>query len=383
MPNVLDVLIPKILARSLMSLRLKVVMPRLVNGDYSSEGAKKGAVITVPIPKAQTVTDVTPSNTKPALVDTTPDQVLVPLDQWKGTSFHLTDQDMLRIAADENFIPMQTMEAIIALAENVNGYLLDLYKEVPNWVGTAATTPFATDASAAINARKTLHALKCPGAGRVGVLDLNAEANALALAVFADADKAGTTTVKIEGEIGRKYGVDWYSDQQVKTHVRGATTGTSIAVNGLPAVHPIGGKVLNVDGLTAGFVKGDIFTIAGDTTQYTVISAATFGGGAQVLTEIFPALRVAPADNAVITVVATHVASLVFHRNAFAFAMRPLLDATQGANLNSRILSMTDPETGITLRLEVTRVHKALTWEFDILYGGRCVRPEYATRILG
>lgn len=378
MPNVLDVLIPKILARSLMSLRQKVVMPRLVNSDYSAEGAKKGSVITVPIPKAQTVSDVTPSNTKPTLIDTTPDQVLVPLDQWKQTAFHLTDAEMLRIAADENFIPMQTMEAIVALAENVNSYLLDLYKEVPNWVGTAATTPFATTAAAAIDARKVLHQQKCPAAGRKGVLDLNAEANALALAVFADASQTGESGVKIEGEIGRKYGVDWYSDQQVKTHTRGATSGTNVLVNGASQT----GTTLIVDTLTGLFVKGDIFTIAGDTTQYTCIASVSASLPNQTIT-IFPALTVSPADNAVITVIANHVASLVFHRNAFAFAMRPLLDATQGANLGSRILSLTDPETGITLRLEVTRVHKALTWEFDILYGGRCVRGQYATRILG
>lgn len=46
-------------------------------------------------------------------------------------------------------------------------------------------------------------------------------------------------------------------------------------------------------------------------------------------------------------------------------------------------MSMQDPQTGIVLRLEVSRQHKQIVWEFDILYGARLVRPELAVRILG
>jgi hypothetical protein len=46
-------------------------------------------------------------------------------------------------------------------------------------------------------------------------------------------------------------------------------------------------------------------------------------------------------------------------------------------------MSMTDPQTGITLRLEVSRQYKQVTWEFDILWGAKLVRPELATRIAG
>ena len=42
MTNDISAAMPKILARGLMSLREQTVMPRLVNGDFSSDAAQKG-----------------------------------------------------------------------------------------------------------------------------------------------------------------------------------------------------------------------------------------------------------------------------------------------------------------------------------------------------
>jgi hypothetical protein len=74
MANVLAAIMPKILARGLMTLREQCVMPRLVNGDYSAQAAQKGDTIDVPIPTAQAASAVVPSNTPPAPADTTPRQ---------------------------------------------------------------------------------------------------------------------------------------------------------------------------------------------------------------------------------------------------------------------------------------------------------------------
>ena len=375
--NNLNAIIPKILSRGLLTLRGKLIMPRIVNGDYSSDAAQKGSVINVPIPTAAAVTDVTPSNTKPVLVDKTPSSVDIPLDQWKMSSFHLSDQDMLRIDMDAHFMPMSTLSAIDAIAENINGYIMGLYKQVPNWVGTAGTTPFATDAAAAIAARKKLSALKAPSAERRFVLDLDAEANALGLTQFADVSQVGERNVKIEGEIGRKYGFDFFSDQQVPYHTKGMA-GT-VLTNGIQAA---GATSIVIDGITTAVVPGDLFTIAGQSTQYTVISVSALVSTEQTVV-ISPALSAQVADGIQLTPVASHAVNLAFHRDAFAFAMRPLAQSSQAMAMGSKIMSLTDPATGITMRLEVTRVHKAVTWEFDVLYGGKLVRPELAVRVLG
>ena len=369
----LDNIRDKILAKGLMTLRELAVMPRFVNGSYSKEAAEFGDTIDVPLPQATTVADVTPSNVLPDAVERAPAKVQILLDQWrKSAPFGLTDKELREVDKNAHFFPMQADEAIKALGNDVNEKIHATYKGIYGYVGTAGTTPFegVTDAT---NARKVLNQQLAPRQNRRGVLDFDAEAAALALSPFSDADKIGDNGVKIEGEIGRKYGIDWAADDAVVTHT--ATAGANYLGN--DAAPAIGDTTITSDTGSGGDpLPGDIFTIDGDTQTYVVESYA-----ANVITQQ-PALKVAVADSAAITFKATHVVNLAFHRDAFAFANRPLLvsSADRGAR-NFR--SLTDPVTGISLRLEIIPEYKQTVWEFDILFGVKLVRPELACRISG
>jgi len=380
MANNLAAIMPKILARGLLALRERASMPRLVNGDYSDEAREKGDTIDVPISSAMTVIDVTPSNTPPAGSDTTPSKVQVVLSNWKQNSpFFLSDKDLVEIDRNAHFIPMQVQEAVRALAKAVNDSIFAEYKGVYGVVGTAGTTPFGSGVGvkSATDARKILNIQLCPRDQRRGMLDFAAEAAALALPEFSDADKVGDNVVKIEGEIGRKFGIDWYADDAVPTHTAG--TGSGYLVNN-GAGYAVGSTSIVVDTGTGTLVKGDIITFAGHTQTYAI--QTDYAGGAGTIT-IYPGLKVAVADNVAITKTATHVVNMVFHRDAFAFATRPLASNTVEMALGNEIMSLQDPQTGLVLRLEVSRQYKRVAWEFDILWGAKLVRPELATRILG
>ena len=94
-----------------------------------------------------------------------------------------------------------------------------------------------------------------------------------------------------------------------------------------------------------------------------------------------PAAR-AWADNSAITFVVNHdIAGLALHKQAIAFASKPLDDVTiQGG---SEIRQISDPMSGLTLCLEISRQYKQTVAEFSCLWGSTLVRPECAVRILG
>lgn len=414
MANALQEIMPKIIARGLMVLREQAVMPRMVNGDYSQDAAEKGDTINVPIPSAVGIQAVAPSHNEIAGVDTTINKVPIPLDHWfQNDPIFLTDKDMHEINRNEHFMPMQIGEAIRALSNKVNQSIHANYRGASRGIfgvtGVAGTTPFAT-VSDATGARKKLNQQLAPSNDRRGILDFDAEAKALDLSPFSDAEKIGSSGVKIEGEIGTKYGIDWLTDNEVVTHVAGTIVdGGALRTMAIDNVggYPAGASAVNLDEGAATtavgtIVNGDIVSFAGHSQTYCVIdnsaSGQFAGGPTDALTgavgvytaatnaiaalTFYPALMASVADGEVMTVLPTHVVNLVMHRDAFGFATRPLASQTLGTG-GSEIMSIQDQVTGLVLRLEVKRQHKQVAWEFDMLWGTRLVRPELAVRLLG
>lgn len=368
----------KILARALLNLRETVVMPRLVNRDYGLDARKEGSTVDIPVPVAQSATAVTPAQVPPAPASKTPTIMQIPMSSWYFSDFHLTDKDQMEIARDEHFVPMQMEEAVRALAFQINGDILTEYDAVYGYVGTAGTTPFASSAADVANVRKTLNSQLCPKPMRRMVLDHDAEANAATLAQFAHAEKSADSQVVREGELGRKYGFDWFSDDQIPTHTAG--TGASATTDN--AGYAIGVKTVTLASAGTGTIlTGDIITFAGQTQTYTVTSGdSDVSNGGTVSFE--PGLKAAiPGSTTAITVKASHVVNLGFHKNAFAFVTRPLEDSNVG-NLR-QMATMADPVSGLVLRLQIVPEWMQTAWVLDVLYGFKCVRPEYACRLAG
>lgn len=387
MANDITSIAGKIIARGLLALREQCVMPRTVNFDWAAEVAQKGDTIAVPLPSPETAGDVVPGPIPATPQDQAIATAPVVLDQWKKADFNLTDKQIGEIDMNNNFLPMQASEAIRALANLVNASVFSKYTGIYGYVGTAGTTPFqigsgnfANPPTDATNVRKTLNKQIAPAMDRRLVLDPDAEANALNLPALANFEQTGDLAVKIEGRLGRKYAFDWYYDQQVPTHTKVAA-GTPLLDD--TVARAVGIKTLHMDGFTTKPGVGDIFTIAGDLQTYVVTASTTLvGTDSDVSFE--PGLKVAiPAadGNEAVTFKASHVVNLGYHRDAFAFATRPVAASVfAGGNL---IQQLTDPQTGISLALEIRRAFHMTIWEFSILYGTALIRRDLAVRLAG
>jgi hypothetical protein len=212
------------------------------------------------------------------------------------------------------------------------------------------------------------------------VIDPSAEANATSLAAFSQFLQSGDQNVITNGSIGRKLGFDWHMDQVVPTHNSTVLSAGAATVNGVAA---LGAYTISIAKATnaSPLVAGDILTFAGDSQTYTVVADVTLAVGNTTVT-VLPAVKVAKVGGEAVTLKASHVVNLAFHKDAFGFASRALEDARVGAGSDDTF-TFTDPVSKLTMRLGYRQEHHRTRFAFDMLYGAALVRPELATRVAG
>ena len=364
-------------AMGLNALREQVVLPRIVNRSYEDRigpGASKGSTVNVAVPSAIATRSVTADVVPPAVTAITPTSVSITLDQWKESPFAMSDQAISQV--QRGIIPMQMSEAVKSLANTVDDYLWSLIDStggVYGFTGTSGTTPFASNVTQYLDARAIANNQLMPMDNRFVILDADAEANALALTAFLDASAAGTRETVVKGDIGFKLGAQWLMSQNVATHTETNSPSSWLVNNASVAV---GDTTLTVDGGSGAPVEGDIFSVAGSTQTYQVSSATS-----TVIT-MTPTIKYAYADNAALTFKGSYVENLIIHRDLIGFAMAPLIETEQFAG-GSMSATAVDEDSGLSLRLEVTRQYKQWQWAFDALYGGAVIRPELGVIIAG
>jgi hypothetical protein len=378
MANILEEVMPKILAMAADSLRETCIVPRLVNGNYSQDAQAKGSVVEIPIPTSIEAQDVVPGPYAPSPDDLEISTAKIPLNYWKEAAFVLTDQDIANII--EGVPAMQVIEAGKTIANAMDLSLLNLYKHSYNYAGAVGTPLLASDTTGAQLARKALNSTGTPPLDRRIVLDVDTDANASGLPQFQSADRAGSTITIQEGLIGRKLGFDWYFDQLMPAHnasYHGRATAVPSGYLINQTDHAVGDTEVTLDTGTGDFVEGDLFTVAGDTQSYVVraVSGTTIS--------YLPKAKTAFANNAAVTVVADHGVNIGFHRDAIGLAVRSLQTNLIRDSLGGTTsMVYIDPVSSVPLRLEVTNEHKRTRWAIDALWGVGVIRPECLVRLI-
>ncbi len=380
MVNTLTNVTPSLLAQGVLALRENAVFPRLVNTSYQGMAEKQGAVINVPIPSAITVRDVTPAVTQAANQDSSPTVAAVTLDFWREASFHLSDEDA-KIAYD-GFIPMQASEAVKAVANAIDSYIWGKHVGAFSTSGVAGTTPFSTSLTVAASARTLLSKELAPLDNRRGVIDPAAEQNLLFTnSEILKANERGDQGGIISGTLGTKLGVDWYMNQNVSTYDAGAAWLTGLVAS---STNTTGTSTLSMTSSNAGAIKvGDVFTFSSQ--QYVITTGATVVSDTGLSLTIYPSLRTTMSGAVAITIdpgaTGTGITvNMMFHRDAFAWASRPLNDTNA---LGNTFAAKADPVSGIALRMEVSREYKQTTFAYDTLGGAAMIRREFCAKMAG
>lgn len=379
MANSLDNLTPQILADILSVLRENSVMPRLVNNQYGTNAASQGSKIEINDMDDLTVYPVTPGDAPASGVKSDISSIKreVELNQFEAVTFDLTDKEIQEIQNGTR--PRALEKAVAAMATRIDTQILSLYKYVSNFTGTAGTTPFASNTAVAQNASRILTTNKAAKQERRLVLDEFAYANALGLDVLQRLDASGSSEALRDAMVSRAVGFDWAEDINVNTHTVGMSGTYQVdaagAINDTFVVLDNGAGALPTTPNV-----GDVFSIAGSTQAYAITSVSE--GATETTVGIEPRLDQVIADGDVVTIeiTADHVANLAFHRDAFAFASRPMADIDTPGSI---IQTLNDEVSGLSMRYEIQRLWKKTVFSIDMLYGFAAIRPQLACRALG
>lgn len=396
----------------LMILDNEMVMPKKVHRGLEKEfgnamnGYQSGDTVTIKRPTDFTVRDGKTASSQDVVEGSTS----ITVNKQKGIDFEF---DSKELSLDIKDLSERVIRpAMVQLANQVDTDVMDLYKQVPSWVGTPGETINAfTDFS---KAPERLDELAVPQADRCAVL-APSDHWGLAGSQTALYMQNVASNAYRKGQIGDIGGVDTYMSQNVPTHTVGVATGTPL-VNGVDqvsvytAVKDTMTQTLNTDGWTnstTGILKaGDVFTIAGVFAvnpvtkaatgflrEFTVMADADSGAstGPAALT-VYPAIIISgafqncsatPANNAAITVKGTggtgYRQNMAFHKNAFALAMVPLQKPNDGRPSSRQSYK----GTSVRLVPYYDGTNDANKWRLDVLYGVKAIDPRLATRISG
>lgn len=302
--------------------------------------------------------------------------------------------------------------AMVTLANLVDGLLYDQAINIYNFVGTAGTAPntFAViDQAGAL-----LDSLGIPRGKDRFLLEKSFDASATRSALYNTFNEMFNKDIIMNGGMGNLAGFDCYSVQNLKRPVFATdANGNPLAsaatgVIGTPLVNGASqtGATLITDGWTAGIIlkAGMTFSVAGinqvnpasreDTGQlakFVLTADVTVDGSGNATLPISPAIALtgpyqnvtgSPANNAALTVNATHTKNLAFHREAFALVTLPMPVSTQNGVYQKNIR---DPK-GTNINIRMSRQYQigpdTDVIRFDILPAAKCFE-DYAAIVLG
>jgi hypothetical protein len=393
-------------------LENELTMAGLVYRGYEDEFDKKingytvGDTITIRKP-----TDFTVRNTIVASPqDTTEGKLTLQINQVAGVDFKFTSQQLtLNIA---QLTERVIQPAMVQIANAIDIAVMNLYTDIPQWVGTPGTNiqSFAGFAKGLQN----LDQRSVPGGNRSAIL---APADYWAMAGSQTALFSQQINNKSyrEGAIGMVGGADTYMSQNAPTFTTGPKGGTPVVNGGAQnTTYDTTGantQTLITNGWTAAAAArvavGDVFTIAGvfDVNPVTKVvlpilkqfvvapgsTLASDGSGNLTMTiapqiissGAFQNVSAAPANSAALTFVGTgstaYSNALMFDKNAFALCMVPMVRPPGSVDC-SRV-----SKNGISIRVipYYDGTNDVSNWRLDCIFGTKTIDRRLAVRVSG
>ena len=355
-------------------------IPSVTINANGSERVAKGDVIRASFTRSATAVNVSEAMTIPEGTDQTVDNKTLTINNSRAVQIPYTGEDVMHLNNGIGFQTVygdQILQAMRTLANEIEADLAEeAYTNASRAVGTAGTTPFASDFDLLADARRILVDNCMPSNdGQCSfVMDTAAGANLRKLAQLQKANEAGGTNLLRQGTLLDLQGMMIKESAQIISHTKG--TGASKLVNGAGAV---GDTTITADGGSGTILAGDIVTFAADSDNKYVVNTALANGSFAIGS---PGLRVVIADNNAITVGNSYTANVALHRQAMELAVRaPAVPDGGDAAVESEVI--TDPVSGLTFEVRMYKGYRKTMIEVATAWGYKAWKPDFIATVMG
>lgn len=199
MANTLTAYVPEIWSMKGVSLlREKIVMPNLVNTDFSTDVAQYGDVVNTRQVSKMTAGTVDPT-TGVSVMNIEATNIQVTLNNHKHVTFRVTDREASK--SFKNIVDEFIDPAMLALANDIDSALLGRYTDLS--IGAISVGSAGGWKNGVNSARTRLNKNKVPVAQRYLVLSDDDEGMLSNTDILQKVNESGTTTTLREGEVGR------------------------------------------------------------------------------------------------------------------------------------------------------------------------------------
>ena len=299
-----------------------------INATWDDKGVAKGDSVKVPYAPVQETDSLTPLNISPAGNDQTAGAVAVTITQSKKTKpMVLTGEQIRSLENGGNYQEWvrqwaeQSMRSLRNLAEADAAAAIKI--GASRAVGTAGTTPFATDLDLIVDVKQVLRDNGCPFSDPQLVINSAAAAKLQKLGIYQQAYAAGSDEERRSGLYKPQFGFQIRDSAGISQHTSGAAANY---VTDTAADQVAGTTTLLTDTGTEPIKAGDVFTIA-DHGGYQYVVSENCGGDSSdgPLYINRPGLRALAVKNKAITFTANYTPNFAFERSAVVGIMRPPL----------------------------------------------------------
>ena len=377
MANTLTGLIPTIYtALDIVRRELIGFIPN-VTIDASASSAAVGQTVRAPVVPQGSLENITAGAAPAASGSQTIGYTDVTISNSKAYPILWNGEEQLSVSGQYSaIVANQFAQGFRTLANAVEADLAGLYVNAARATGTAGTTPFGT-----INvhsdwalANKLLDEMGAPSSDRAMIVGSVARASIEGIqAGLFRANEAGTDALLRNRVMREIHGFTMGYSAGISSHTKG--TGASWLLN--DASSAAADVILAADGGTGTILAGDVITLAGDTTKHVVGTA--LAGGNLTINE---GLDAGLADDAAITVGASHVPNMYFHRNALLLAARaPAMPA--GGDDADDVITVTDPVSGLTFQVAMYRQYRQVKIEIGLAWGVAAPNNKFSGLLLG